>query len=232
MAGTRSSAIPTWRSSRRPRPSPRTCRGRWGWPSRSIGPSGSGVAQRVAGRRRGRLLLRRRLGQPLHRRRGDQHRAQCRLPRSAGAAAVRLRGQRLGHLGPDAAGLDRGRVRIAAGPALRRGRRLGSGDRLAADHRGGRAGPRRPPARCSCTCGRSGSCGHAGSDAEISYRRPRDIEADYARDPLLGTAAALVAAGAAPGRDPAARYDAIGTAVAERGRAADRVPLGSARPPR
>jgi 2-oxoisovalerate dehydrogenase E1 component len=33
--------------------------------------------------------------------------------------------------------------------------------------------------------------GHAGSDAEISYRKPRDIEADYARDPLLATASCL-----------------------------------------
>lgn len=39
---------------------------------------------------------------------------------------------------------------------------------------------------------------HAGSDAEISYRRPRAIEADYDRDPLIGLARALVAAGAAP----------------------------------
>jgi 2-oxoisovalerate dehydrogenase E1 component len=37
--------------------------------------------------------------------------------------------------------------------------------------------------------------GHAGSDAEISYRKPREIEADYDRDPLLGTARELVAAG-------------------------------------
>ena len=34
--------------------------------------------------------------------------------------------------------------------------------------------------------------GHAGSDAELGYRRPRDVEADLARDPLLGTAHALV----------------------------------------
>ena len=41
--------------------------------------------------------------------------------------------------------------------------------------------------------------GHAGSDAEISYRKLREIEADYGRDPLLGTARELVAAGAAAG---------------------------------
>ena len=42
--------------------------------------------------------------------------------------------------------------------------------------------------------------GHAGSDAELGYRRPRDVEADLARDPLLGTARALVEAGMAPSR--------------------------------
>ena len=50
--------------------------------------------------------------------------------------------------------------------------------------------------------------GHAGSDAEIAYRRTRAIEADYDRDPLLATARLLVDAGA----EPAAvleKYDAI-----------------------
>ena len=36
---------------------------------------------------------------------------------------------------------------------------------------------------------------HAGSDAEVSYRRPSEIEADFARDPILGTARALAAGG-------------------------------------
>ncbi len=40
--------------------------------------------------------------------------------------------------------------------------------------------------------------GHAGSDAEIAYRRNREIEADYDRDPLLATAHALVATGVEP----------------------------------
>ncbi len=60
--------------------------------------------------------------------------------------------------------------------------------------------------------------GHAGSDAEIGYRRPRELEADFARDPLLATARALVVAGltAAEVLD---RYDAIGAEVeAEAGR--------------
>jgi 2-oxoisovalerate dehydrogenase E1 component len=39
--------------------------------------------------------------------------------------------------------------------------------------------------------------GHAGSDAEISYRSQAEIAADYARDPLLGTARLIVAAGLA-----------------------------------
>jgi 2-oxoisovalerate dehydrogenase E1 component len=39
--------------------------------------------------------------------------------------------------------------------------------------------------------------GHAGSDAELAYRSAHEVRADYARDPLLATAAALVGAGAA-----------------------------------
>jgi 2-oxoisovalerate dehydrogenase E1 component len=50
--------------------------------------------------------------------------------------------------------------------------------------------------------------GHAGSDAEISYRKPREIEADYARDPLLATASRLRAIGASV-PDIMACYDAI-----------------------
>ena len=55
--------------------------------------------------------------------------------------------------------------------------------------------------------------GHAGSDAEISYRTPSQIETDYARDPLLGTATALVAAGAATRAELLERYDAAAEAV-------------------
>jgi 2-oxoisovalerate dehydrogenase E1 component len=50
--------------------------------------------------------------------------------------------------------------------------------------------------------------GHAGSDAEISYRKPRDIEDDYDRDPLLATANELRATGVSAD-DVLARYDAI-----------------------
>ncbi|MGI8767805.1 MAG: thiamine pyrophosphate-dependent enzyme [Propionibacteriaceae bacterium] len=55
---------------------------------------------------------------------------------------------------------------------------------------------------------------HAGSDAEISYRKPTDVQADYARDPLLGTARALVGAGM-PAEAVLARYQAAGAEVAD-----------------
>ncbi|MGO1971866.1 MAG: transketolase C-terminal domain-containing protein [Propionibacteriaceae bacterium] len=50
---------------------------------------------------------------------------------------------------------------------------------------------------------------HAGSDAEISYRRPRQIEADLVHDPVLATARALVDSGEATGADVLAGYDAL-----------------------
>ncbi len=56
--------------------------------------------------------------------------------------------------------------------------------------------------------------GHAGSDAEISYRRPRDIEVDFARDPLLATAGVLVAAGVRPD-EIEQRYEAIRAEIAD-----------------
>jgi 2-oxoisovalerate dehydrogenase E1 component len=70
--------------------------------------------------------------------------------------------------------------------------------------------------------------GHAGSDAEISYRKPREIEADYARDPLLATAACLRAAGVSAG-DILDCYDAIRIKIDEEvERLADDPRLGSA----
>ncbi len=56
--------------------------------------------------------------------------------------------------------------------------------------------------------------GHAGSDAEISYRTPTEMAADYARDPLLGTATALVSVGAATPEELLDRYDAAARLVA------------------
>jgi 2-oxoisovalerate dehydrogenase E1 component len=57
--------------------------------------------------------------------------------------------------------------------------------------------------------------GHAGSDAEISYRTESEIAADYARDPLLGTARLIVAGGLLRPRQLAERYEAIRAQVRE-----------------
>ena len=57
--------------------------------------------------------------------------------------------------------------------------------------------------------------GHAGSDAEVAYRTPAEIAADYERDPLLVTAGLLAAAGVADGEELVARYEAIGERVRE-----------------
>ncbi|MFI6219663.1 thiamine pyrophosphate-dependent enzyme [Nocardia salmonicida] len=57
--------------------------------------------------------------------------------------------------------------------------------------------------------------GHAGSDVESAYRGRADIAADLARDPLLGTARYLIAAGAADAGDLLARYERIGARVRE-----------------
>ena len=70
--------------------------------------------------------------------------------------------------------------------------------------------------------------GHAGSDAEISYRKPREIEADYARDPLLSTASCLHATGASAD-DILERYEAIRRQIDEEvARLADDPRLSSA----
>jgi len=57
--------------------------------------------------------------------------------------------------------------------------------------------------------------GHAGSDAEISYRTEAEIAADYARDPLLGTARLIASRGLLPPVQVAARYEAIRVQVRE-----------------
>jgi 2-oxoisovalerate dehydrogenase E1 component len=49
--------------------------------------------------------------------------------------------------------------------------------------------------------------GHAGSDAELSYRSSREVLGDYAKDPLLATATALIAAGAATAADLLESYE-------------------------
>jgi 2-oxoisovalerate dehydrogenase E1 component len=50
--------------------------------------------------------------------------------------------------------------------------------------------------------------GHAGSDAEVAYRSKAEIAAALARDPLLGTAQALVSAGIQTPEEVLARYEA------------------------
>jgi 2-oxoisovalerate dehydrogenase E1 component len=48
--------------------------------------------------------------------------------------------------------------------------------------------------------------GHAGADAEMAYRTPQAIRADFERDPILGTARWLVSAGRASGEELADDY--------------------------
>jgi 2-oxoisovalerate dehydrogenase E1 component len=57
--------------------------------------------------------------------------------------------------------------------------------------------------------------GHAGSDAEIGYRTEAEIAADHARDPLLGTARLLVAAGLLDPEQVIRRYETIRAQVRE-----------------
>ncbi|SFE39399.1 2-oxoisovalerate dehydrogenase E1 component [Actinopolyspora alba] len=57
--------------------------------------------------------------------------------------------------------------------------------------------------------------GHAGSDVETGYRTPADITAEYRRDPLLGTAEALVNHGVLDARQVIDRYEAKRAEVAE-----------------
>jgi 2-oxoisovalerate dehydrogenase E1 component len=49
--------------------------------------------------------------------------------------------------------------------------------------------------------------GHAGSDAEVAYRTPAEIAADYVRDPLVATARLLAEAGVADGAGLIERYE-------------------------
>jgi len=57
--------------------------------------------------------------------------------------------------------------------------------------------------------------GHAGSDVELAYRSAAEIESDHRRDPLLATAATLVAAGRMSVTEVLDRYRAIGDLVAD-----------------
>jgi 2-oxoisovalerate dehydrogenase E1 component len=63
---------------------------------------------------------------------------------------------------------------------------------------------RRRPAVLHLHCVRYMS--HAGADAEMAYRSPQAIRADYERNPILGTARWLVSAGRASGEELASDY--------------------------
>lgn len=65
--------------------------------------------------------------------------------------------------------------------------------------------------------------GHAGTDVETAYRTPAEIRADQDRDPILGTAARLVAAGVRAA-DLVARHDEIRTLVYDTARAVADLP--------
>jgi 2-oxoisovalerate dehydrogenase E1 component len=69
---------------------------------------------------------------------------------------------------------------------------------------------------------------HAGSDVESAYRSRAQIAADYERDPLLATAAALVDRGILDASGIMERYEVIrGLVMAEAEAALDARPLGS-----
>jgi 2-oxoisovalerate dehydrogenase E1 component len=51
--------------------------------------------------------------------------------------------------------------------------------------------------------------GHAGTDAEATYRSPAEIEADIARDPCIQTAALLIRSGTLGPDEVLARYEAM-----------------------
>ena len=93
--------------------SPEGC---WAGCRTASGPPAQSGLRVARGRGRG-VLLRRRLGEPLHRSGRHQHRPRYGLPRPARTDSVRLRRQRLRHLGADAEGLDRSGVRVPAGLA-------------------------------------------------------------------------------------------------------------------
>lgn len=56
--------------------------------------------------------------------------------------------------------------------------------------------------------------GHAGSDVETAYRASGEMDADLARDPLVGTARLLVGAGVRTPRELLDRYDELAAHVA------------------
>ncbi|CAN5548463.1 thiamine pyrophosphate-dependent enzyme [soil metagenome] len=72
--------------------------------------------------------------------------------------------------------------------------------------------------------------GHAGSDFEPAYRKPDEITADYAHDPVLRTAQLLVEQGVLTPAQVVARYEAKRAEVLDIGRSViDLAPLESAK---
>jgi 2-oxoisovalerate dehydrogenase E1 component len=61
--------------------------------------------------------------------------------------------------------------------------------------------------------------GHAGSDAEIAYRSQREIQGEYADDPLLATAAVLMDSGILTPVEAIGRYEDMRATVMERAKA-------------
>ncbi|MFL6164465.1 MAG: thiamine pyrophosphate-dependent enzyme [Jatrophihabitantaceae bacterium] len=57
--------------------------------------------------------------------------------------------------------------------------------------------------------------GHAGSDAEVAYRTPAEIAADYGRDPLLASARLLASAGLLDGKQIIELYEQVRERVHE-----------------
>ncbi|HJS49044.1 MAG TPA: thiamine pyrophosphate-dependent enzyme [Gaiellaceae bacterium] len=65
---------------------------------------------------------------------------------------------------------------------------------------------------------------HAGADAEIAYRTPQAIRADFDRDPILGTARWIVGSGRKTGEALAADYEAAREKVRRQARDASALP--------
>ena len=192
-AGTRCSAATTSTSSRRRRRSPRTCRGRWAWRSRSVGHASS------ASNRRG-PPMRSRCAASVTRRPTTRPRSAPSTPRCTPRIRVvpmpllfvcedngigistRTPQGWIARTYDDREGLrvlQRRRHRSAVGsPPLRRPRI--------------RRAQRRPAFLHLRTVR---LMGHAGSDYEPAYRKPDEITADFDRDPVLCTARLLVDAG-------------------------------------
>ena len=111
--------------------------------------------------------------EPLHRRRRAQHGRLLRAPGLRAPAAVRVRGQRLRHLGAHAVRLGR-RGRAASGHRVPSPPTASDSVELAAGRRGRRrARPSRAAGRCSCTCARSDIWATPAPTSRPAYRGAR-----------------------------------------------------------